>query len=100
MKTEATPSSVKQRGKFEIILSKIGSWISRPENLVLLILAVLLSFFVLYPLWSIIQNSLTVHPGKEYNFALATGYNTKGLSVSNWANLLTGDYGKNYLWYR
>lgn len=98
MKTEATPSSVKERGKFEIILSKIGSWISRPENLVLLILAVLLSFFVLYPLWSIIQNSLTVHPGKEYNFALATGYNTKGLSVSNWANLLTGDYGKNYLW--
>ena len=43
MKTEATPSSVKERGKFEIILSKIGSWISRPENLVLLILAVLLS---------------------------------------------------------
>lgn len=91
-------SNIKTPGTMDKVMSHVGTWISRPENLILLILGVVLSFAVLYPLWSIIQNSFTVHAGKEMQFAKAYGYNTVGLSVSNWANLFGGAYANKYLW--
>ncbi len=96
-----SPNSSEKRekvGATDKIMSRVGTWISRPENVILLVLGVILSFAVLYPLWSIIQDSFTVHAGKETQFAKAFGYNVDGLSVSNWANLLGGDYSTKYLW--
>ena len=83
---------------FTKLVTKITTWLSRPENVILLILGVILSFAVLYPLWSVIQNSLTVHAGKEWMIAVYQEYPYEGLSTSNWHYLLTGPYAEKYLW--
>ena len=85
-------------GKFSKLITTVTTWLNRPENVILLILCLILSFTVLYPLWSVVQNSLTVHAGKETMIANSLGYNTAGLSVSNWDYLFTGPYGEKYLW--
>ncbi|MCR4561796.1 MAG: iron ABC transporter permease [Bacilli bacterium] len=85
-------------GKLSKAFTTVSTWLARPENVILLILGLVLSFTVLYPLWSVIQNSLTVHAGKEARIAQSLGYGTEGLQIANWHYLLTGPYGKKYLW--
>ena len=82
--------SPRQPGKLSKMFTSLTTWLTRPENVILLILGLILSFAVLYPLWSVIQNSLTVHAGKEQMIASSIGFGTNGLQVANWYYLMTG----------
>ena len=85
-------------GRFSKVLTSVTTWLNRPENTILLVLGIILSFAVLYPLWSVVQNSLTIHPGKEQMIASSLGYPINGLQGANWSYLLSGPYGHKYLW--
>lgn len=97
-----TPTAETSNGKRVSKLSKffttVGTWLGRPENTILLILGLVLSFAVLYPLWSVIANSLTVHAGKEALIATSYGYSVQGFQIVNWWYLMSGPYGEIYLW--
>ena len=96
--TKSPASSPHARGRFSKVLTSVTTWLNRPENTILLVLGIILSFAVLYPLWSVVQNSLTIHAGKEQMIASSLGYPLGGLQVANWAYLLSGPYGQKYLW--
>ena len=63
--TKSPAKSPRAVSRFSKALTSVTTWLNRPENTILLVLGLILSFAVLYPLWSVVQNSLTIHAGKE-----------------------------------
>lgn len=80
--------------KFRVNLNKVLTYFSKPQNLVLLILGIVLSIATLGPIISIIADTFTVHNGSvdSTNTGLMSGY-----TIYNWIDLFTGTLSKSNL---
>lgn len=81
-------------GKFKIGLNKVFTYLSKPQNLVLLILGVVLSITTITPIISIVADTFSVHTGSvdSTNTGLVSGY-----TIYNWIDLFTGTLSKSNL---
>jgi iron(III) transport system permease protein len=93
----AAPISPFRRG-----LNKTGTWISKPENSILVILGLALSLVVFYPMVLIIMDSFLLHVGTyEPYIAADMGFiNAKGgtYNISNWGDIFSGSNAVTNFW--
>ena len=80
--------------KFRVNLNKVLTCFSKPQNLVLLILGIVLSIATFGPIISILADTFTVHSGSvdSTNTGLISGY-----TIYNWIDLFTGTLSKSNL---
>ena len=68
-------------------LNRLSTWFSKPYNVILLVLGILLSFSTIAPIISILVDTVTVHPGSVDS--IQTGL-MSGYTFYNWKDLFTG----------
>lgn len=68
-------------------LNRLSTWFSKPYNVILLVLGILLSFSTIAPIISILLDTVTVHPGSVDS--IQTGL-MSGYTFYNWKDLFTG----------
>lgn len=87
--TSAKPSKIK------IQLTKILTYLGKPQNSILLALGIVLSITTIAPIVSIFLDTITVHPGSIDS--VKTG-KMDGLTFFNWIDLFTGTLQTINLW--
>jgi len=78
-----------------VLLNRVGTYLSKPQNAILLALGIVLTFSTIAPMVSILVDTVTVHPGSVD--AHYTGL-TEGYTFYNWIDLFTGRMAKINLW--
>ena len=86
---------VKKSGKFHIIWNKIRTWFSKPQNVILLLFGITLTFSTFAPMVAIVEDTFKIHPGTID--AHLTG-KVKGYTVVNYIDLFTSRLAKTNLW--
>ena len=76
--------------------NNLVTYISKPENAILIILGVVLAFFTIMPLFTIVVDAFTIHVGTAEPFV--SGLTPGSLSFSNWIDLFTGPLSTRNLW--
>mgnify|MGYP000930058365 CR=1 FL=1 len=81
--------------KMRITTNKIRTFFSKPQNTILLILGIVLTFTTFVPIIAIIKDTFAIHPGTidAYLTKKTTGY-----SVVNYVDLFTSRLAKTNLW--
>jgi iron(III) transport system permease protein len=75
--------------------NRVLGYFSKPQNVILALLGVVLSFSTIAPIISILRDTITVHPGSVDS--VRTGMQS-GLTFFNWIDLFTGSLNKVNLW--
>ena len=88
-------AQVKKSGKFHIIWNKIRTWFSKPQNVILLLFGITLTFSTFAPMVAIVEDTFKIHPGTID--AHLTG-KVKGYTVVNYIDLFTSRLAKTNLW--
>ncbi len=88
-------AAIKGPSPLQIGFTKARTYFSKPQNLVLLLLGITLSFTTIAPIISILVDTVKVHPGSVDS--VATGL-TSGYTLFNWKDLFTGALRKANLW--
>ena len=78
-----------------IIVNKVGTYFSKPYNVILLVLGIVLTITTLAPIIAIIKDTIQIHPGTID--AHITG-RTSGYSFVNYIDLFTSRVAKINLW--
>lgn len=81
--------------KNRVIINKIKTFLSKPQNVILLIFGIILTLTTFLPVIAIIQDTFKIHPGTID--AHLTG-KTSGYSVVNYTDLFTSRLAKTNLW--
>ncbi len=86
--------TVKQ-DKRAIFLNKLKTWFSQPQNIILLLFGIVLTFSTVAPIVAIVQDTFKIHPGTidQHLTGRATGY-----SVVNYIDLFTSRLARTNLW--
>ena len=86
--------TVKQ-DKRAIFLNKLKTWFSQPQNIILLLFGIVLTFSTVAPIVAIVQDTFKIHPGTidQHLTGRATGY-----SVVNYIDLFTSRLAGTNLW--
>ena len=81
--------------KRAVIGNKVKTYISKPQNIILLLFGIVLTFTTFAPIVAIVKDTLKIHPGTidAYLTKKATGY-----SVINYIDLFTSKLAKTNLW--
>lgn len=74
-----------KRRKF---LGEMKTYFTKPENIILIVLGLLLTLFTLIPLFTVVLDSFTIHVGTAEPFISQKAPGS--LSFSNWKDLFTG----------
>ena len=82
-------------GRFKVGLNKALGYFSKPQNTILLLLGIVLSFSTIAPIISILRDTVSVHPGSVDS--VRTGL-TEGYTMYNWHDLFTGALRYANLW--
>ncbi len=82
-------------GRMKIVLNKLRTYLGKPQNAILLLLGIVLTFSTIAPMVSIIKDTVTVHPGSVD--AHYTGL-TEGYTLYNWQDLFFGKLSQINLW--
>ena len=82
-------------GGMKVRLNHLKTTLSKPENFILLILGIVLTFSTIAPMVSIGLDTVTVHVGSVDSHY--TGL-TEGYTLYNWKDLFTGKLSKINLW--
>ena len=80
---------------FRIWLNKVGTFFSKPYNVILLVLGIVVTITTIAPIVAIIKDTLTIHPGTID--AHLTG-KTSGFTLVNYIDLFTSRMAKKNLW--
>jgi len=82
-------------GRFKIGWNRALAYFSKPQNAILLLLGIVLSFSTIAPIVSILRDTISVHPGSvdSVNTGLMSGY-----TLFNWRDLFFGALTKINLW--
>ncbi len=78
-----------------VALNKIKTYFSKPQNLILLLFGIVLTFSTVAPIVAIVEDTLKIHPGT------VDAYLTKkssGYSIVNYTDLFTSKLAKTNLW--
>ena len=81
--------------KTKIRLNSIKTYFSKPQNVILVLTGILVTFTTLAPIVAIIEDTFKIHPGTidQYLSKKASGY-----SVYNYIDLFTSNLAKTNLW--
>ena len=79
----------------KISAGKARSFFSKPQNVILLVFGIILSFSTIAPIISIFSDTVAVHPGSMDS--AKTGLQS-GFTLFNWQDLFTGPLSKVNLW--
>jgi len=81
--------------KNHVRLNRLKTYLSKPQNAILLVLGIVLTFSTIAPMVSILVDTVTVHPGSvdSHYTGLQEGY-----TFYNWIDLFTGRMAKINLW--
>lgn len=77
------------------ILNRLKTYFSKPQNVILLLFGITLTYTTVAPIIAIVQDTFKIHPGTidQYLTGKAEGY-----SVSNYTDLFTSRLAKTNLW--
>lgn len=78
-----------------ILRNKIVTFFSKPQNIILLVFGIVLTFSTVAPIVAIVRDTFQIHPGTID--AHLTG-KTSGYSVANYVDLFTSRLAKTNLW--
>lgn len=81
--------------KTRVRLNQLKTYLSKPQNAILLALGIVLTFSTIAPMISILVDTVTVHPGSVDSHY--TGLE-KGYTFYNWIDLFTGRMARINLW--
>ena len=78
-----------------VALNKIKTYFSKPQNVILLLFGIVLSFSTVAPIVAIVKDTFKIHPGTidAYLTKKSTGY-----SFANYVDLFTSKLAKTNLW--
>ncbi|MCR5066429.1 MAG: iron ABC transporter permease [Erysipelotrichaceae bacterium] len=81
--------------KTRIRLNSIKTYLSKPQNVILILTGVLVTFTTIAPIVAIIRDTVTIHPGTidQYISGKASGY-----TLANYLDLFTSQLAKTNLW--
>ena len=88
-------SATKKTSKMVIVLNKIKTYFSKPQNIILLLFGIVLSFTTVAPIVAIVEDTFKIHPGTID--AHLTG-KASGYSVANYVDLFTSKLARTNLW--
>ena len=88
-----TTVAVNRSGGFRRFWNRVWTYLSKPQNAILLILGIILTVTTIYPLLTIARDTVAVHPGSIDNLPDAQGAKFEAfgttLTTYNWSNLFT-----------
>ena len=89
------PSAALQAGRSSILLNKVKTFFSKPHNVILLLMGIVLTVSTVAPILAIIEDTFKIHPGTidAYLTGQASGYTTV-----NYIDLFTSSLAKRNLW--
>ena len=78
-----------------VALNKIKTYFSKPQNIILLLFGIVLTFTTVAPIVAIVQDTFKIHPGTvdAYLTKKASGY-----SIVNYTDLFTSKLARTNLW--
>ncbi len=81
--------------KGAIFRNKVKTWFSRPQNIILLLFGIVLTFSTVAPIVAIIKDTFQIHPGTidQHLTGKVSGY-----SFANYVDLFTSKLAKKNLW--
>ena len=84
-----------KRNSFAIFKNKIKTYFMKPQNIILLLFGIVLTFTTVAPIIAIMEDTLKIHPGTidQHLTGKASGY-----SVVNYVDLFTSRLAKTNLW--
>ncbi|HQL35018.1 MAG TPA: ABC transporter permease subunit, partial [Bacillota bacterium] len=88
-------TEIKKPGKQAIVLNKLRAFFSKPQNTILLLFGIVLTFTTFVPIIAIVNDTFAIHPGTidAHLTKKVTGY-----SVVNYVDLFTSRLAKTNLW--
>ena len=92
---EAVSAAKTSSNSAMIFRNKIKAFFMKPQNVILLLFGIVLTFTTVAPIVAIVQDTIKIHPGTidAHLTGKATGY-----SFANYIDLFTGKLVKNNLW--
>lgn len=81
--------------KTGILINKVKTFLSKPQNIILLIFGIILTFSTFLPVIAIIEDTFAIHPG---TIDAHLTQKTSGYSVVNYTDLFTSKLAKTNLW--
>ena len=78
-----------------IVLNKVKTFISKPHNVILLLLGIVLTFTTVAPIVAIVQDTFKIHPGTIDAYLAGT---SQGYTLVNYTDLFTSPLAKANLW--
>ncbi len=87
--------STTEKDKKAIFRNKVKTWFSQPQNIILLLFGIVLTFSTVAPIVAIIKDTLQIHPGTidQHLTGRTTGY-----TLVNFTDLFTSNMAKINLW--
>ena len=89
------PSTTLQASRSTILLNKLKTYFSKPHNVILLLMGIVLTFSTVAPIIAIVEDTFKIHPGTidAHLTGQASGYTTV-----NYIDLFTSKLAKANLW--
>ncbi|MBQ6655393.1 MAG: iron ABC transporter permease [Erysipelotrichaceae bacterium] len=81
--------------KTRIRLNSIKTYLSKPQNVILLLTGLLVTFTTIAPIVAIIRDTVTIHPGTIDQYLSGKG---SGFTLVNYLDLFTSKLAKTNLW--
>lgn len=89
------PIKPRRPSKMAVLINKTITYFSNPQNTILLIFGILLTFTTFVPIIAIIEDTFAIHPG---TIDAHLTNKTTGYSVVNYVDLFTSRLAKTNLW--
>ncbi|MBR4421228.1 MAG: iron ABC transporter permease, partial [Erysipelotrichaceae bacterium] len=79
----------------KIKLNSLKTYLSKPQNVILILTGILVTFTTIAPIYAIIKDTVQIHPGTidQYLSGKASGY-----TFANYTDLFTSRLAKTNLW--
>ena len=81
--------------KTRIRLNSIKTYLSKPQNVILVLTGILVTFTTIAPIVAIIRDTVTIHPGTIDQYLSGKG---SGFTLMNYVDLFTSKLAKTNLW--
>lgn len=89
-------NTVNKANKSHRFRNNFMTYISKPENSILIVLGVILAFLTIVPLVTIVLDAFTIHVGTAEPYV--SGLPAGSFSLSNWIDLFSGPLSQRNLW--
>jgi len=76
--------------------NRFCNYFAKPQNFILLVLGVILTFLTIVPMFNLVMDSFTIHAGTQEE--LISGLLAGSFSISNWIDAFTGRLSQKNLW--